>query len=521
MADTPLPPRMTLAQLDAARRDFEAVLGASQCFFEDLDRRTYQDKFAVDDSAHHPAGAVAPESLEQVQAVLRVANEHRLPVFPIARGKNLGYGGTAPVMAGSVVLDLSRMKAIEFDEEMGTVLVEPGVGFYDLYDYVQRNNLPYWLSVPANSWGSVMGNALDRGVGYTPYGEHTRNICGLEVVLANGEVVRTGMGAAANAPTWQLYPFGFGPGWDQAFVQSNFGVVTKMGMWLMPAPESLIGLDCEFDRPEDLKVMVDTIGPLRRERILQQSPSIGNWMRAAAVLTTRDEWTDEPGALSDTVIDAIRRRFDIGWWGVSLRLYGREDINRAALGHLRTAMGNAGPMKMVETEWRQGDPMQYSTWTGTPVTFAMQNVNWYGGRGGHIGFSPVLPQDGDAALAQFRRTYARYQEYGMDYQGSFAFGERHLTNVNAMVFNKDDRAQMGRIDPFFRQLVADAAENGYYEYRTHLDYMDLVAESYDFNGGALQRMNESVKDALDPNGIIAPGKSGIWGSRWRSEGESA
>jgi 4-cresol dehydrogenase (hydroxylating) len=40
--------------------------------------------------------------------------------------------------------------------------------------------------------------------------------------------------------------------------------------------------------------------------------------------------------------------------------------------------------------------------------------------------------------------------------------------------------------------------------------MDLVADSYDFNGGALRKLNEKVKDALDPNGILAPGKSGIW-----------
>jgi 4-cresol dehydrogenase (hydroxylating) len=98
----------------------------------------------------------------------------------------------------------------------------------------------------------------------------------------------------------------------------------------------------------------------------------------------------------------------------------------------------------------------------------------------------------------------------MDYQGSFAFGERHLVNVNAMLFNKDDPAMMGRIDPFFRQLVADAKAQGYGEYRTHLDYMDLVADSYDWGGGALRKLNETVKDALDPNGILAPGKSGIW-----------
>lgn len=69
-------------------------------------------------------------------------------------------------MQGSVVLDMTRMKTIEVDRENGTVLVEPGVGFFDLYDYLQENDIPLWLSVPGNSWGSVAGNALDRGVGW-------------------------------------------------------------------------------------------------------------------------------------------------------------------------------------------------------------------------------------------------------------------------------------------------------------------------------------------------------------------
>ncbi|OYW45844.1 MAG: FAD-linked oxidase [Sphingomonadales bacterium 32-68-7] len=510
MEDDWLPPGFDAARLTQARRAFESALGADKVFFEPLDRSTYRDKFAVQAGAHQPAGAIGPTSVEEVQAALRVANQFRVPIWPVSRGKNLGYGGSAPLLSGSVVMDLSAMKKIEFDAEFGTVLLEPGVGFYDLYDYIQANNLPYWLSTPGNSWGSVIGNALDRGVGYTPYGENTKQLCGLEVVLPTGEVVRTGMGAFSNAPTWAAYPFGFGPGWDQMFVQSNFGIVTKANMWLMPEPESLMGMDVEFDRPEDLGPLVDAIGPLRRERVLQQSPSIGNWLRAAAVATRRDEWTDQPGALSDSVIDAIRKRFGLGWWGVSLRLYGREEVNKAAYKVLERAMNALGPLSMRPTTWVKGQPMEYSGWTGTPITFPMQNANWYGGRGGHIGFSPIIPQSGSAALAQFQRTYARYKEYGMDYQGSFAFGERHLINVNAMLFNQDDPAMMGRIDPFFRQLVADAKAHGYGEYRTHLDYMDLVAQSYDWNGGALGKLNQKVKDALDPNGILAPGKNGIW-----------
>jgi 4-cresol dehydrogenase (hydroxylating) len=503
--------------MDQAMRAFEAALGAGKVFFEDLDRQTYRDKFWVDEGAHIPFGAIAPTSVEEVQAAVRVANQFRVPIFPISRGKNLGYGGSAPVLEGSVVMDLSGMKKIEFDAANGVVTLEPGVGFYDLYDYIQQNDLPFWLSTPGNSWGSVIGNALDRGVGYTPFGENTKSLCGMEVVLPTGEAVRTGMGAFAGANTWGLYPYGFGPAWDQMFVQSNFGIVTKANMWLMDEPESLMGMDVEFDRPEDLKAMVDTIGPLRREGLLRQSPSIGNWMRAAAVLTTRQEWTEEPGALSDSVIDAIRKRFNIGWWGVSLRLYGREEVNKASYKVLEKAMSDIKPMLIKPTSWVKGQPMERSGWTGTPLTFPMQNANWYGGRGGHIGFSPILPQDGSAALAQFQRTYARYREYGMDYQGSFAFGERHLINVNAMIFDQDDAAMMGRIDPFFRTLVADAKAQGYGEYRTHLDYMDLVAGSYDWNGGALRKLNEKVKDALDPNGILAPGKSGIWPSGLAAE----
>lgn len=499
--------------MDALRRDLEAALGADTLFFDEMDQLSYQDKFAIDDALHLPAGGIAPSSVEEIQAALRVARKHGISLWPISRGKNLGYGGSAPLLAGSIVLDLSRLRRIDYDEENGTVLLEPGVSFYDLYDFLKSRGLRHWPSVPGNSWGSVVGNALDRGVGYTPYGEHSARICGMEAVLADGTVVRTGMGALANAPTWQLYRYGFGPAWDQLFVQSNFGIVTKMGLWLMPEPESIMGMDLEFDSPEDLGPLIDAIGPLRREGLLQQSPSIGNWLRTAAAMTTRDQWTDKPGALSDEVITAIRRKFNVGWWGVSLRLYGRESVNKAAYPILEEAMQRLRPMSLSPVQWRRGNPLEATGWTGTPMTAPMQSANWHGGRGGHVGFSPVLSQSGSAAMAQFRRTYDRYREYGMDYQGSFAFGERHLINVNTVLLDKDDPAFMKRVDPFLKQLIIDAKENGYGEYRTHLDYMDAVADTYDFNDHALRRLNERVKQALDPDGIIAPGKSGIWSER--------
>ena len=510
-----LPPGMSAAQLDRALKDCARAVGDEWVFATDLDRDTYLDHFAVDEAAHAPAAAVAPINVEQIQDVLRIANRHKLPLWPISRGKNFGYGGAAPLLKGSVVLDLSRMKQIEFDAENGTALLEPGVGFYDLYDYIQQNKLPYWMSTPGNSWGSVIGNALDRGVGYTTYGEHTARICGMEVVLPTGDLVRTGMGAMTGSPNWNLYRYGFGPAWDQMFVQSNFGVVTKAGLWLMPAPESMIGLDLELENVDDLGWAVDLIAGMRRDGLLQQSPSIGSWLRGAAVLTTRKEWYDKPGALPDDVIAAIRKRFGIGWWSISLRLYGHEAVNEAAAGIIQAqfAKRTAPPMKV--TRWKQGMTLEPTPFQGFPVTFPLANAAWHGGRGGHIGYSPVLPSNGRAAMDQFQRTYNRYKEFGMDYHGSFSMGERNITNVNQVLFNKDDPEMMARVDKFFRALVADASERRYGEYRTHIDYMDLVAASYDFNNNALRRANETIKDALDPNGILAPGKSGIWPKRFR------
>jgi 4-cresol dehydrogenase (hydroxylating) flavoprotein subunit len=146
----------------AAYRAFAAAIGKDNVMLNDDDRIAYSDHFAADEAKHQPGAAIAPASAEEVRAVVRIANQYQVPLWPISRGKNFGYGGSAPVMKGSVILDLSRMKKIEVDAENGTVLVEPGVGFFDLYDHLQARKIPLWLSVPGNSWGSVSGQVGTR-----------------------------------------------------------------------------------------------------------------------------------------------------------------------------------------------------------------------------------------------------------------------------------------------------------------------------------------------------------------------
>ena len=70
-------------------------------------------------------------------------------------------------------------------------------------------------------------------------------------------------------------------------------------------------------------------------------------------------------------------------------------------------------------------------------------------------------------------------------------------------------------------LVRDGAAEGYGEYRAHVDFMDLIAEQYDFNDGAMGRFNARIKGALDPQGILSPGKQGIWPAEARGPSRRA
>src|SRR5690606_19747216 len=128
---------------------------------------------------------------------------------------------------------------------------------------------------------------------------------------------------------------------------------------------------------------------------------------------------------------------------------------------------------------RTGLPFTVSRWRreeGTyggpaPGVFPLQIVNWHGGRGGHIGFSPVLPPDGRPVVEQLERTRRRYQEFGIDYSATFYICGRHVINVNLMLYDRDNADMTARVRELFHTLIRDSAEAGYGEYRTHLSYM--------------------------------------------------
>ena len=83
-----------------------------------------------------------------------------------------------------------------------------------------------------------MGNILERGVGLSPYSDRFAHACALEVVLPDGRLLHTGLGAYGNAQAEHLYSYGCGPVLDGLFSQANLGIVTRLTFWLMPKPAS-------------------------------------------------------------------------------------------------------------------------------------------------------------------------------------------------------------------------------------------------------------------------------------------
>jgi 4-cresol dehydrogenase (hydroxylating) flavoprotein subunit len=511
----PLPPGITAERMADALARFRKIVGAEWVFSGER-IASYHDPYTVPNNPerHKAHAAVAPAATEQVQEIVKVANELRVPLWTVSRGKNFAYGGAAPVLSGSVVLDLSRMNRIlEVNEKFGYALVEPGVSYFDLYKYIQDHGLKLWLDVPDPGWGSVVGNALDHGVGYTPYGDHFATQCGMEVVLANGEVVRTGMGAMPGNNTWQLFKYGFGPYVDGMFSQSNFGIVTKMGIWLMPEPAGYRPYLITFPRAEDIEQVVEIVRPLRINNIIQNAATIRSLVLDAALFATKSQYYSGPGPIPDSVARQIMADQEIGMWNFCGALYGPAPVTDALWTAIRDSFAAIPGVKFYFPEDRKRRPdiliHRADTMRGVPKLTEFGFLNWNGG-GGHIGFSPVSPTTGQDAIKQYRMVSGRVREYGFDYLGLMAIGFRELHHVTVIVYDQSNPKERDKLNELFNLLVREAAAAGYGEYRTHIHYMDTIAGTYSWNDNALMKMHQTIKDALDPNGILSPGKSGIW-----------
>jgi 4-cresol dehydrogenase (hydroxylating) len=479
--------------------------------------------------------------VEQVQQIVRIANEHKVPLYPISTGKNLGYGGSAPILTGSVVVDLKRMNRIlAVDEGRCTAVVEPGVSYFDLHRYIQERDLKVWIDCPDPGWGSLVGNALDHGVGYTygQYRDHFGSHCGMEVVLPNGELMRTGMAALANDASWGDYKYGFGPYVAGLFGQANFGIVTKMGFWLLPEPEAYRRGTVSVPRRRDIVSLVKHVNYLENLGLIGMPGFRSPLGFAQAREPELRALVAKPGGPSDEELDRFAEAKGIPSWSVELQFYGPEKTIAGSWEYVKERIGGSIEGARFEdgvtyrfplTQEQKGEVQRVHRLVDVGVP-NMSIFSIAGGRtaqnpdsadGGQFYFAPMIPRTGEAILEANRVLGQAYRDAGLPFNNYFAapacWHYRAFIMISSLPVSRLDPEINRRSRAAFEAVAKVAAEHGWGEYRSPPFGVDFVMGAYSFNNHALRRFCETLKDAIDPNGIIAAGRGGIWPRHLREE----
>lgn len=508
------------AALEAAVAEFAKVVGAENVHRGDETAAEFADPYGNPDAGSYywAAAVVQPATVEEVRDVVRIANQFDVPLWTSSTGRNFGYGGGAPRVPGSIALSLRRMNRIlEVNEKLGYALVEPGVSYLDLYGYLRSHGHRLWVDTPDLGWGSVIGNSLDHGYGYTPYGDHGAMACGLEVVLANGDTVRTGMGAMSGSRAWQVQKRGFGPSLDAIFAQSNFGIVTKMGIWLMPQPDVWRVSWVYLEKDEQLSSFIEALRPLLVKGLINHRVPVRKGLVPGPSANGQGHAQVRPD-----MMDAIGEHVGFSAWNTRIALYGTEEIVEANFAELKRVIATVPGARVESTKYAGDvDPTQVHTadrvFGGIPNLEFLNMLKWFGtDTGGHLDFTAVAPLDGDDAAAIMELLEEHVSTVpGLSLAPAFALQSRAMYLISMILFDYAKPDDVKAAHHVVARLVEEAGKRGYGAYRAHLNMMDLVGQQYDYNDHAGRRLNEILKDALDPNGILSPGKQGIWPQRYR------
>lgn len=533
--------------LDRALEMFEAVVGKVNLMIEANDLSPYL-RATIPLKQRKLSAVIKPSCTKEIREIVKIAARYHIAIYPVSTGNNWGYGSANPVRDHNVILDLSRMNRIlKVDTRLAYAVVEPGVTQGQLYDHLQelnRTTAGERLMMDPTGSGpscSVLGNALERGYGITPYGDHFDSICGMEIVLADGSVLNTGFGHFKGARSDRLFKYGTGPYLDGLFTQSNLGIVTRIGVWLMPEPEHVEV--CYFSSDDGMGPLVESIRRLLLHRIVKGSVNLMHRNRVLTLMTRGPAAMDGiPRFLDDDLGRKLGKSYDISEWNGVVALYGTRQEVRAARQVIRKLFaGKADKINFVS----QGllDKLERYKWLtiplgkimgmdlnrlikvlkpslglmkGRPCEVSMPTPYWRSKRAmpaaginpaedncGIIWLAPVVPLTKEDADEFIRLVTPIFTAHGFDTCITFtAVTSRAFDCTLPILYDRDDPDQVQKASDCHKTALTACMENGFIPYRWGVDSMaDLVSEDDVF-----WKITGKIKEALDPGGIISPGR---------------
>jgi glycolate oxidase len=196
-------------------------------------------------NVHRPDAAVWPESTEQVAAIVKFANEHKIPVVPRGAGTSLS-GGAVPIRGG-IILDLSRMNRIlEMSIENRYARVQAGVVCDDLNRALAKHGFVFPPDPASSTVATIGGNVATNagGIKGAKYGTTRDYVLGLQVVLPSGEIMHTGSYTMKCVSGYDLAKLFIG-------AEGTLGVITEVTLKINPLPRHAMTAMATYARLED------------------------------------------------------------------------------------------------------------------------------------------------------------------------------------------------------------------------------------------------------------------------------
>lgn len=493
-----------------------------------------------------PSAIVKPICRQEVEIIIKIANQYKLSVHPISTGKNWGYSDANAVSDGQIILDLGRMnKILEVNEKLGYITIEPGVTQGQVYEYLQENKINLWMDATgAGPDTSIIGNTMERGFGHSPYGDRYAHSCGYEVVLPSGEVLNTGFGHYSNSKVTEVYKWGVGPSIDGLFTQSNLGIVTKMTLWLMPKPEAFKVVIFMLKNEGDIAEFIERVRVLRMDGTLKSVIHIGNDLRIVSMSQSYPfAEMENVTALSMEKRKELARRNGVGFWSGTAGLYGSKEQIKADLSKIKKALkgfkglkamavidekrlvilqktvgllnkfgfckelASLGKKISIAMDLLKGKSpetcVQGSLWRIRDQKTEIKSTNPLDYHAGFYWISPMLPMEGHHVMKLISLVEPIFHRYSFDLQQTLSMTtERALTSVMTISFDKKNEIESQKAKICHDEVVKALLEEGYVLYRSGNHTMSLLPEKSNVYFDFLKK----IKCAVDPHQVISPGK---------------
>ena len=416
-----------------------------------------------------PDVVVFPETIEEVQSILRFANTHGIPI--VARGAGTNLVGACIPVNGGIILNFTKMnKILDINKTNMTAIVQPGVVVGDLQKEVDKIGL-FFPPDPSNLRVSTIGGAIAQSAGGPKtfkYGTTKDYVLGLKVVLADGSLLETGTGTIKNATGYHL---------EQLFIGSEgtLGIVVEATLKLIPKPETtrvLMGyFDSVYDATESVTSMIDK----------NIYPSTIDFMNKNTLVTVEKFYN--VGLLTDKEAALV------------IEIDGFESSMQEQICRLQSILEHSGASKVIVSKSKEE---QENLWTARRASFgATAKI-----KPDVLTNDMIVPRENISKLVSGINEIAKKYSLIVSIVGHIGDGNIH-PQIALDLDNKEEFENYEKARAEFYDLTLKLGGTLSAEHGIGLEKREFLSKAV--SPLALEYMKK-MKTMFDPNNILNPGK---------------